>query len=87
MFLEYIIVYIILVFTGFSQYYFGCKNYKKLGLIFPILFIGVVILFSIDGSMEFSLRDISIPLLALFMLAFIWNLGYKKTRIRKQSNK
>lgn len=86
---EYIISFIGLVTLGCLQYYFGYRAYKKLGMILPIIFIGLVIFFIIKGTMTFSVRDILMPLLGLFILAGVWDKGYEKKQkaINKQLDK
>ena len=85
----YISSYIGLVTLGCLQYYFGYRDYKKLGMIIPVIFIGLVIYFIIKGTMTFSVRDILMPLLVLFTLAGVWNNGYEKKQkaINKELDK
>ena len=85
----YISSYIGLVTLGCLQYYCGYSDYKKLGMILPVIFIGLVIYFIIKGTMTFSVRDILMPLLVLFTLAGVWNNGYEKKQkaINKELDK
>ncbi|MER2225448.1 MAG: hypothetical protein ABS916_00210 [Carnobacterium sp.] len=85
----YISSFIGLVTLGCLQYYFGYRDYKKLGMILPIIFIGLVIYFIIKGTMTFSVRDILMPLLVLFTLAGVYNNGYEKKQkaINKELDK
>lgn len=85
----YISSFIGLVTLGCLQYYFGYRDYKKLGMILPVMFIGLVIYFIIKGTMNFSVRDILMPLLVLFMLAGVWSNGYEKKQkaINKELDK
>ena len=81
----YISSFIGLVTLGCLQYYFGYRDYKKLGMILPVIFIGLVIYFIIKGTMTFSVRDILMPLLVLFTLAGVWK--KKKKKKQKAINK
>ena len=85
----YISSYIGLVTLGCLQYYFGYRDYKKLGMILPVIFIGLVIYFIIKWTITFSVRDILMPLLVLFTLAGVWNNGYEKKQkaINKELDK
>lgn len=85
----YISIAIVLVSLGCLQYYFGYKGYKKLGMILPVIFIGLVISFIIKGTMTFSVSDILMPLLGLFILAGVWNSGYERKQkiINKELDK
>ena len=85
----YISSYIGLVTLGCLQYYFVYRDYKKLGMILPVIFIGLVIYFIIKGTMTFSVRDILMPLLVLLTLAGVWNNGYEKKQkaINKELDK
>lgn len=85
----YISIVIVLVSLGCLQYYFGYKDYKKLGIILPVIFIGLVIFFIIKGTMTFSVRDILMPILGLFVLIGVWDTGYQKKQkaINKELDK
>ena len=85
----YISSFVTLVMLGGFQYYFGYRDYKKLGWVLPLIFIGLVIYFIIKGTMEFSVRDILMPILVLFMLAGVWSDGYerKQKKINKELDK
>lgn len=83
----YILVPLIAVFG--LQYYFGYKEYKALGFVFPIAFIGLVIFFVLEGVLEFSIRDVLMPFLGLFTLAGIWESGHDKKQkaVQKELDK
>ena len=81
----YISIVIFLVSLGCLQYYFGYKDYKKLGIILPVIFIGLVIFFIIKGTMTFSVRDILMPIIGLFVQIGVWDSGYQKKQ--KEINK
>lgn len=81
----YISIVIVLVSLGCLQYYFGYKDYKKLGIILPVIFIGLVIFFIIKGTMTFSVRDILMPIIGLFVQIGVWDSGYQKKQ--KEINK
>lgn len=85
----YISIVIVLLTLGCLQYYFGYRDYKQLGMILPVIFIGLVISFIIKGTLTFSVRDILMPLLVLFTLAGVWNNGYEKKQnaINKELDK
>ena len=85
----YISIVTVLVSLGCLQYYFGYKDYKKLGVILPVIFIGLVIFFIIKETMSFSVRDILMPILGLFVLIGVWDNGYQKKQkaINKELDK
>ena len=71
------------------QYYFGYKEYKILGFLFPVAFIGLVFIFILRGVMEFSIRDILMPFLVVFTLAGVWSNGQEKKQkaVQKELDK
>lgn len=69
-----------------SQYYFGYYEKKLFGWIYPVVFIVLVSWFAFEGLLEFSLRDILIPLIFLATLASIWDRGYTKNRKKNKKN-
>lgn len=74
----YIIGLIFVVIIGITQSYFGYNEYKALGWIFPIVFIGFNIWFLMNGTLEFSISDIFRPFIGLAVLSSFWEMGYKK---------
>lgn len=74
----YIIGLFFAVIIGISQYYFGYSEHKALGWIFPIVFIGLNLWFLINGTLEFSIRDIFMPFIGLVVLSSFWRNGYDK---------
>ncbi|MGH2110872.1 hypothetical protein [Aerococcus urinaeequi] len=74
----YIIGLIFVVIIGIIQSYFGYNEYKVLGWIFPIVFIGFNIWFLMNGTLEFSISDIFRTFIGLAVLRSFWEKGYKK---------
>lgn len=61
--------------------YFGNKY---LGLILPILFIGIVFSLFLKGTLTFSLRDVLMPLVGILSLAMIYERADKVRQLKQK---
>lgn len=65
------------------QYLFGYKNWKLLGLVLPVLFMGFVAYCFSRGIMTLSARDIFIPVIALLVLGSAYQRGCNKAKSKQ----
>lgn len=67
------------------QYLCGYKNWKALGLVLPVLFLGCIILFFVKGVMTLSVQDILMPLVGFLVLAVTYEGGANAAKARRKT--
>lgn len=79
-----IVVIVIIVGSIGLQTIAGYLGNKYLGLILPILFIGIVLYLFLRGNLMFSVRDILIPLVGILSLAMIYERADKARQLKQK---
>lgn len=68
------------IFVMALQHFFGYKNWKPLGFLFPLLLIGFVIYFFARGMLTINIIDIFMPIIGLLVLGSAYERGYRKAK-------
>lgn len=76
-------IWIIAIAVIASQAFFGYIENKYLGAIYPVVFLGFVLLIIFTGNMDFSFRSIVLPISGTTALILLW-LGGKTKKVKKR---
>lgn len=72
-------LFIALIIFG-MQFYFGYKEIKWAGFIFPIIFTGLLILLYVKGALYFNLKDIIMPVIIYILFGIFYENGNNKSK-------
>lgn len=78
-----IFTWIVAIAVIVSQVFFGYVENKYLGAVYPVLFLGFVLLIIFTGNMVISFRSIVLPISGTVILILLWEAG-KTKKVKKR---